>query len=377
MQKYINKMFNSLINGIKRVIVRAPLSTQNLQQTSNGIRRNVLTNSPEFPVTCNRSIVDIAQNVSKEKVEKPHFYEGFRENPDYYTLDNIKKEIDSIEFIKEQYPDSNKIEEIKNKLYSDLELFDKSLTKLQPDFESIQQSFRLLYTSVSKNPELADVFGRFYHYQTKIYERHYINDEEKFSSVPNLNAAFLGSSIKLKFLDKSNVVIHESDLRTNIDTIKFAHEIATLRVASSILEKKIYHTADKTDVEKMLVSQGKNVKTFGKQELADAVVQQDDENFYKKDVKHVHHNKSNSQSHKSRIVRTTHSDHQNYCNSHIDRINRELADPNISLNRQIVLAATKKIFIDSKIKNDIVLLNQINENEYPFTLVVTNDFFDE
>lgn len=373
-------MLNNLIQGIKRLAVR-PISTQNLQQTNTGIRRNVLTNSPEHLISSNRFMSEITpdkkdETVYKDKIENSKFYQGLRENPDYYTIENIEKEINSIEFVKEQYPDLNKIEEIKKKLYLNLKEFDTILSSPNPDFDLIQKSFRFLYSSVSINPELADVFGRFYHYQTKIYERHYHNSEIKFLSVPNLNSCFLGSSIKLKIEDKSDVVLHPSDLRANIDTIKFAHEIATLRAASSILGKRIYHTADTTDVEAMLMLQGKNIKQHGKQELTDAFVEKDDNNFYKKDVKHVHSNKSNSQVQKSRIVRTTHSDHQSYCDSHIDRIDRELADKNLPLNRQIILTATKKIFIDSKSKNDIFVLNQINEMEYPFTLVVTNEYFE-
>lgn len=262
-------------------------------------------------------------------------------------------------------------------LYSNLKQFDVILSQEKPDFDSIQSSFKLLYSSVSLNPELSDIFGRFYHFKTKIYERHYFNNRINFESVPNLNSVSLGYSIELKSGVKSDVVCHPIDYQVNIDTIKFAHEIATLRAASSFLNKKIYHTADKTDVELMLSSQGKKILNLGKQKVTDALVEDNNGVFVKKDIKHVHCDKSTLQANKSLIVRTSDYNHSTFCDLHLQRIEREFASSDLPLNRQIILTSTRRIFMQSKIKNDVSLLSEISETEYTRSLVITNDFFSE
>ena len=249
-------MFGAILRQFERILVKNPVSTQVIQQTGTGtsVRRNVLTNAPEHTDYLHSRIKN---STFVSKIKEPAFFDGSREDPNYYTIENIRKEIELIEFIKEQYPSLDDVNKIKLMLYSNLKQFDVILSQEKPDFDSIQSSFKLLYSSVSLNPELSDIFGRFYHFQTKIYERHYFNNRIKFESVPNLNSVSLGYSIELKSGVKSDVVCHPIDYQVNIDTIKFAHEIATLRAASSFLNKKIYHTADKTDV---IFSRQKNSK---------------------------------------------------------------------------------------------------------------------
>lgn len=62
---------------------------------------------------------------------------------------------------------------------------------------------------------------------------------------------------------------------------------------------------------------------------------------------------------------------------HLQRIERELASSDLPLNRQIILTSTRRIFMQSKIKNDVSLLSEISETEYTRSLVITNDFFSE
>jgi hypothetical protein len=365
-------MLGSFIKFLHKSSTSVPVSSQLVHQTSSGIKRNVMTNAPErFYVRNNSSAFD-----SKIKVENSRFYSGSREDPNYYSMENIRQEINVIKFNKERCLDTEKVDAIKKMLVLQLENFDKLLSEDRPNFENIQASFRFLYSSYSSNPELADVFGRFYHYQTKIYERHYLNNELKFQDVPNLNSAFLGFSIKLKFEDKSNVILHKLDYQTNIDTIKFAHEIAALRAASSLLEKQMYHTADRKDFEQMLSLQGKHLSNFSKQKVADALVEQNDSTFFYKDVKHVHCHKAHENLSKSQISRTTHYDHCGYCAAHIEKIDQELSKSLVTSKREIVLKATRRIFLSSKNNNDVTILNQINEIEYPFTLVITNDNYE-